>query len=57
VRPYFPDGLDSRIGLASEEMRNWLMREIQNAQKHIIMYNQTIRDEKILALLKKKADV
>ena len=55
VRPYFPDGLDSHIGLSPENIRPWLLSYIQNAQKEIIVYNQTITDPEILKNLEEKA--
>ena len=55
VNPYLPDWLDHRIGLASENIRPWIYQRLDNAQKTIILYNQTISDESILTLLKKKS--
>ncbi len=55
-RPYFPDGLDSRIGLSPENIRPWLISHIQKAKNDIIVYNQSITDQEILTLLKEKAD-
>lgn len=56
IRPYFPEWLDPRIGLSPENMRSLLISVIQDAKKEIILYNQSITDEKILSLLKEKAD-
>ena len=54
VKPYLPDGLDHRIGLASENIRPWIYSRIESAKNTIILYNQTISDQGILDLLSKK---
>lgn len=56
VRPYFPEGLDTRIGLSPENLRPWITSRIMNANTEIIVYNQTITDSEILSRLKEKAD-
>ncbi len=57
VRPYFPNGLDPRIGLSHENIRPWLLSHIQSAKKEIIVYNQSITDEEILKNLEEKANM
>jgi cardiolipin synthase A/B len=47
-------GLDHRIGLAPENLRRWLSSEIQNAKDRIIVFDQTISDPQILALLSER---
>lgn len=51
VRPYFPLGLDAHIGLAPDHMRPWLETHLSQANKRIIIYNQSITDPDMLAFL------
>ncbi|GAB0174987.1 MAG: hypothetical protein HHAS10_08660 [Candidatus Altimarinota bacterium] len=44
-------GLDTRIGLAPLNLRSFLEENIKNAKNEIILYNQSISDERILQLL------
>jgi phosphatidylserine/phosphatidylglycerophosphate/cardiolipin synthase-like enzyme len=55
ARPYFPDGLDSRIGISPDTMRPYLQRHLREAQKSIIVYNQSITDDDILDTLIKRS--
>ncbi len=56
VRPYFPEGLDSRIGLSPENIRPWISTHLNAAKKKILVYNQSVSDRKVLKILQKKAD-
>lgn len=46
--------MDKRIGLAPWNMRDFLEKNIKDAKNEIILYNQSVSDEKILKLLSSK---
>jgi phosphatidylserine/phosphatidylglycerophosphate/cardiolipin synthase-like enzyme len=55
-RPIFShSGMDSRIGLAPWNLRDFLSMAIQNAKSEIILYNQSISDEALIAQLAEKS--
>jgi cardiolipin synthase A/B len=54
-RPYFPDGLDPRIGLSPENIRTWLDAYIESAQKSIVIYNQSVTDRQIIEKISMRA--
>lgn len=56
MRPYLPLGLHPNIWLSPDNMREWIIWKLQNTEKEIILYNQTISDTSLLAYLKKRSD-
>ena len=47
--------MDSRIGLAPWNLRGFLSKEIKDAEKEILLYNQSISDNEMLNHLSQKS--
>jgi polyphosphate kinase len=54
-RPFFPGGLDPRIGLSPENIRPWLYEHFESAKKSIIVFNQSVTDTEIIDKIYQKA--
>lgn len=55
ISPYFPVWIDPRLWLSPENMRSWISDELEKSKKNLYIYNQTISDTEILAILEKKS--